>query len=161
MSGPFVPQGAYAMSHPTIAVMDDNQDIQLLIQEILTGDDYRVVPCGGPAEVHSLIAREQPRLIIVAVHLHDHQSCLSLLARLRGDAATGAIPLLGYSADHRFFRRYAAELERLGAATLELPFDLDELLAQIAAWSRPARRPQARRFPRRGGRHGRATDHRH
>lgn len=118
---------------PLIAVVNDDRAFLELLWEVLTGEGYRAVLYREGARAAAAIRRAPPALVILDLRLGTPGAGWRVLEELRRERATGAIPVIVCSADHRALREQAARLARLGCAVVEKPFDLDDLLATIAA----------------------------
>jgi DNA-binding response OmpR family regulator len=117
------------MSTRTIVVVEDNEVIAGLIQTVLNDvPGYGAVTVPDGALALSVIAAVRADLVILDVDLpglggFEHYD------RLRGRPETAGIQVLFASAAH-----HERELARRGLHTfLRKPFDLDDLLARVAA----------------------------
>lgn len=119
----------------TILVVEDETKLQDLAKRVLTRSGYDVVQAFDGAGLHLALALGRPNLIVLDAMLPD-SSGLELLARLKRDPETHAIPVLVWSG-------FAAESERqraldLGAedfiekgSPIELASRIDAVLAGL------------------------------
>ncbi len=63
--------------------------------------------------------------------MEDSRTGWDMLDRMKRDDVLGTTPIIVCSGDLPLLRERAADLERLGAAVLVKPFDLDDLLALL------------------------------
>jgi DNA-binding response OmpR family regulator len=117
-----------------IAILDDDPLLRRLMAEILDDDGYEALPVAHDADADlRALLRRRPDAIILDVRGTPKSGSLRLLAALRDDPVTEAIPVLVTSADARLLAERADWLEELGVWTLAKPFDIDALLATIRA----------------------------
>ena len=119
------------MTHRTILIVDDEQDIRSLVSMSLElGAGWTVVEEHNGDEAVERAAASQPDAILLDVNLgvRDGQS---VLADLRGDARTAAIPVIFLTGNVR--PAETAALRALGAGVLPKPFDPLELPGLIMA----------------------------
>jgi PAS domain S-box-containing protein len=76
-----------------ILVVDDEPDIRRLLQHYLEGADYEVMMASTGEEAFQLARIAQPDLITLDILLPD-SSGLTVLERLKSDAATASIPVI-------------------------------------------------------------------
>jgi DNA-binding response OmpR family regulator len=117
------------MSTRTIVVVEDNEVIAGLIQEVLNDvPGYGAVTVPDGAIALGVIAAVRADLVILDVDLPGLGG-FELYDRLRGRPETAGIQVLFTSAAH-----HERELARRDVPTfLRKPFDLDDLLARVAA----------------------------
>ncbi|OYW48220.1 MAG: two-component system response regulator [Rhodobacterales bacterium 32-66-7] len=116
------------MSHHVLLI-EDEQNIAEAIEFILSRDGLRVSHLGEGQGVAGLIARDRPDLIILD-HMLPGLSGLEILAALRADPDTAAIPVMMLTARGR--DRDMAE--RAGADRfMTKPFANAEILAEVRA----------------------------
>jgi CheY-like chemotaxis protein len=112
---------------PLVLVVDDDPDILEAICEILAMEGYRVAQARHGAEALARVAAERPDLILLDLMMPVMDG-VAFAEALR-TRHPGGIPTLVISAD--------ANPERAGGlqarAFLAKPFDLETLLAQVAA----------------------------
>ena len=114
-----------------IAVVDDEPSFLDLLQEVLTDDGYEAHRFPGGAADYPRVRDLAPDAIILDIRMEDPRTGWDLLARMRRDVVLGATPIIVCSGDLPLLRERAEDLERLGAAVLAKPFDLDDLLTLL------------------------------
>jgi CheY-like chemotaxis protein len=77
----------------TVLTVDDDPSILDVLSRLLASKNLRVISTTDPEKVLSLAKEEQPRLIISDIAMPGMDG-LSLLKRLKEDAATRDIPLI-------------------------------------------------------------------
>ncbi len=80
----------------TIAVVEDNADIRLLLGAIL-GDRYHVVDYADGAEALAGLRRARPDLVLLDISLPGMDGC-EVLRRLRADEALRGLPVIALTA---------------------------------------------------------------
>jgi len=116
------------LSHHVLLI-EDEQNIAEAIDFILTRDGLRVSHLGAGHGVADLVRSDRPDLIILD-HMLPGLSGLEILAALRADPATAAIPVMMLTARGR--DRDMAE--RAGADRfMSKPFSNTEILAEVRA----------------------------
>ncbi len=117
------------MSGEPILVIEDNENSRKLVRDVLTFHGFAILAAATAAE-GLLLAREHcPRLILLDIQLPDLDGT-AVLARLRAERATAAIPVVAFTA-------YAmtGDRERLLAAGfdgyLAKPVDIRALPEQV------------------------------
>ncbi len=114
-----------------IAVVDDEPSILDLLQEVLADEGYEAYLFPGGAADYPRVRDLAPDAIILDIRMEDSWTGWNMLDRMRRDDVLGATPVIVCSGDLPLLRERAADLERLGAAVLVKPFDLDDLLALL------------------------------
>jgi two-component system OmpR family response regulator len=135
-------------SQPTCLVVEDDRTLRQLVINYLEDHDIRVVSASGREEVASLLAREEPSLVILDLRLGQEDG-LDLLREIRSHSDVPVIITTGHRRD---------EIDRvvgleLGADDyITKPFGLRELLARIRAVlrRREAGQAAAQRDPEKG-----------
>ena len=122
------------MTHQLLMIEDDNR-LANMVSEYLGQSGFAVSHAGdgqgGLARLQDASGHALPDLVILDLMLPG-QSGLEILAGLRGDPATAALPVLMLSAKGQARDREAAE--RAGAnAFMSKPFSNAERLAQVRA----------------------------
>ncbi|MGI8688263.1 MAG: response regulator [Thermomicrobiales bacterium] len=116
----------------TIAVFDDDTAILGVMRDALTEEGYNVVAETTADDALAIVLRERPTLVILDFWMADRAAGLQALRRIREHPETSATPVLICSADRAALRDYAEDWHALGCETLVKPFDLNDLLAQVA-----------------------------
>jgi len=114
-----------------IAVVDDEPSFLDLLQEVLTDDGYEAHRFPGGAADYPRVRDLAPDAIILDIRMEDPRTGWDLLARMRRDDVLDATSIIVCSGDLPLLRERAEDLERLGAAVLAKPFDLDDLLTLL------------------------------
>lgn len=112
-----------------IAVVDDEPSVLDLLQEVLSGEGYEAHPFPGGAADYPRVRDLAPDAITLDIRMEDPRTGWDMLDRMRRDDVLGATPIIVCSGDLPLLRERAADRERLRAAVLVKPFDLDDLLA--------------------------------
>lgn len=128
------------MDTKAIVVVEDNEAIARLVQEVLNDvPGYGAVTVSHGAAALAIIAEVRADLVILDIDLPGING-FEIYDRLSENRATAHIPVLFMSA-----APHEAELRRREIARyLHKPFDLDDLLGQVAAiFAAPAEQPRA------------------
>src|SRR5687768_4860070 len=120
-----------APDQPLVLAIDDDETILALYVDVLNDAGYRVV-AQAAAPTPSEVAALAPDLIVLDLLLGGDALGLDLHAALRRDPRTAAIPVVLCSAAHDHVRRLGTDLLGDGVGLVLKPFDLDELLAEVA-----------------------------
>lgn len=113
---------------PLVLVVDDDPDILEAICEILAMEGYRVAQARHGAEALARVAAERPDLILLDLMMPVMDGA-AFAEALRARHPGAGIPVLVISADASPDRAEGLE----ATAFLAKPFDLETLLAQVAA----------------------------
>ncbi len=120
-----------------VLVVDDDEALLGLYRELLGDEGYRVTALtdapADPALVHDLA----PDVLLLNLRLGTSFGGPSLLDRLAADPATAAIPVVLCTGDVREIEALRGRAGGLSSAVVFKPFDLDDLLAAVAAALRP------------------------
>lgn len=115
-----------------IAICNHEPVFLSLMQRVLEVDGYQVTLCPEGTIAHSVIAREQPALIILDTWLETREGGWSLLQTLRLDDATRNLPILICSSDPEEVKRRMSQLKTMPNITfLAKPFDPQTLLRSV------------------------------
>jgi CheY-like chemotaxis protein len=130
------PREAYTMiimaSSPiTIAVIDNDADLLLLIGEILRGRGWKIAPCLTSVTALELLRAEPPDAILLDLWLDVGITGWTLLGELRADAVLGSIPVIICSSALEQLRDKEEWLGEQGVGILPKPFDLDDLYETV------------------------------
>jgi CheY-like chemotaxis protein len=101
--------------------------------ELLGDEGYRITLHHGGPVVFPALKRDVPARILLDLRMRTPDDGWALLQVLRLDRALRAVPVIVCSGDVRFLAEPADQLRTKGCDILVKPFDLDELLAKIAA----------------------------
>jgi DNA-binding response OmpR family regulator len=118
---------------PRIAVVNDDTEFIGLMRDLLSEEQYRVSTHLTADSAYRDLVAERPDLIVLDIRMETPEAGWQLLELLRLNPATAHTPAIVCSADAPFLRAKQDHLRQQGYDTLEKPFDLDTLLAKIAA----------------------------
>lgn len=113
----------------TIILVDDDLNAVKLMESLLTGEGYGVRRATWLSHPYSEIKVARPDLVVLDLRMPV--SGWEILALLRLDPATRAIPVLICTADTRSLQEFLEPLAGDGLQVQRKPFDLDELLAKV------------------------------
>jgi DNA-binding response OmpR family regulator len=116
-----------------VVVIDDLPDLLSLYQDLLVEDGYLVTSLPEPPADPDEVLRLAPDLVVLDLVFGQEERGLPFLRRLRAEPAAEGVEVLVCTAATGLLRAHAAELDALGAATLDKPFDLDDLLTRAQA----------------------------
>jgi CheY-like chemotaxis protein len=125
-------------SQKTVAVIDDDADFQNMMEDLLRDHGYRVVgfPIGEGA--YQVIKDLAVSLVILDIRLPG-VSGYHVLNRLLTDPETTHIPVLVCTGESWSIQDRERLLKEMGVPVLLKPFDLDDLLAQVARLTEKSR----------------------
>src|SRR3954468_10514725 len=116
---------------PLIVVVSVDAAYLELLAELLADEGYRYICHHGDVQTPALIERDHPDLLILDILAEDSATGLALLAAMRHDPATSAIPTIVCSTDGRLLRAQEQSLHTHNGAIVEKPFDIEYLLARV------------------------------
>ncbi|MDO9083170.1 MAG: response regulator, partial [Humidesulfovibrio sp.] len=97
-------------SKPKILVVDDEKHIRMLYQEELESEGYEVATTDGEEAIESVLARENPAVIILDIRLGPGRSGLDLLQTIRSrDAKLPVILCTAYDSFQHDLKSIAAD----------------------------------------------------
>ena len=111
---------------PTALVIEDDAAVGGLLCDLLAAEGAAVLRAGGMRDGLALARTGKPDVILLDHHLPDGTGA-SLLATLRRDEATHAIPVIVLSGAPQALATMAPPPDGLVAK----PFDLDDLLSEV------------------------------
>lgn len=114
-----------------IAVINDDTAFLQLMQELLDSEGYDTDIYRETTAIHATLRQEQPDLVIIDIRMEQPSTGWQVLEMLRLDPVTSKIPVIVCSADVADLRAKEPLLKRGGYASLEKPFDLDDLLSIV------------------------------
>ncbi len=126
------------MMRPLVLVVDDDPDILDAICDILEAEGYRVSRARHGVEALAAIDEERPAVILLDLMMPVMDG-VAFARALRERPTDANVPILVISADGNPAR--AASVGAQGY--LAKPFDIDALLAHVAAITRGEREPRA------------------
>jgi two-component system, chemotaxis family, chemotaxis protein CheY len=116
------------MDRPLVLVVDDDPDILEAICDILSGEGYRVARARHGVEALERVKEERPSVILLDLMMPVMDGA-AFVEAMRASGGAFDIPIVVISADSSPQRAVA-----VGArGFLAKPFDIDALLAQVAA----------------------------
>jgi two-component system, chemotaxis family, chemotaxis protein CheY len=116
------------LDRPLVLVVDDDPDILEAICDILSGEGYRVARARHGLEALERVKEERPAVILLDLMMPVMDGA-AFVEALRACGAAFDIPIVVISADSSPQRAVS-----IGArGFLAKPFDIDALLAQVAA----------------------------
>ena len=139
---------AEIIRRPTVAIVNDDRSILDMLGLILGDEGYRVVACEHPDRAHAVIKASRPNLAIVDVRMHGAPDW-HVLDVLKRDEETASIPVLVCSASTAEVRAAESRLRELGCESIEMPFDIDEILGRVRRLASSGPRSQPGDHPRR------------
>ena len=111
----------------TVLVVDDEDVIRETVREILTDEGYRVIAALDGSEVMSMVAREDPDVVLLDVWMPERDGIVLLKEIRRERPEARVIMISGHGSIHT-----AVTATKLGAFDfIEKPLSLDGLLAAI------------------------------
>jgi CheY-like chemotaxis protein len=117
----------------TIAVIDDEPAVTMLVEAVLEDEGYIVITWTAGAGAHGLIRERMPAAILLDMRMETADAGMDVLRAVRQDPQTRAIPVILTSSRTQFGPEQSAELDTLGALKLPKPFAPDALITTIAA----------------------------
>jgi len=123
------------MPHPTtrILVADPDAATLAVFDEFLRREGYATITCQTTRTAYQLIELERPSLLLVNVDLDWYGAGLDLLALLRQEQATAALPVIVCTAAVSKLRTHGWQLAAWNCFSLELPFSERSLLTTVQA----------------------------
>lgn len=112
---------------PRITVINDDTAFLQLMYELLTEEGYETSIYRETTAIHATLRQELPDLVIIDIRMEQPSTGWQVLELLRLDPVTSNIPVIVCSADVNDLRAKEPLLKRAGYASLEKPFDLDDL----------------------------------
>jgi two-component system sensor kinase FixL len=116
-----------------IAVIDDDTTFLQLMDDLLSGEGYDVLIWRNGTTAYEMVRREKPDLVILDMRMEQSENGWAIMNVIKLDPETVRIPVLVCSADAQALQAQAENFARLDIRSLEKPFNLDDLLAEIAA----------------------------
>jgi len=107
-----------ATASKKVVVVDGSADVMELLESVLEGGRYDLLFADASQHAYSLVAREQPNLVVLCMTL-DSTDGFQLLSMLKLDPQTRAIPVVTYTTD----------VEENGEDAQEIVEDAEELPA--------------------------------
>jgi DNA-binding response OmpR family regulator len=126
-----------------VVVVDDDEPVLRLLRDVFEGEGYEVVTLPHPPRDPAELAALAPDLLVLDLHFAVGGNGAAILATVKTDPATAALPVLVCSAARHLLDRMAADLERWSCGVVAKPFDLDVLLAAVRDCLHPPARDEA------------------
>ncbi len=114
----------------TIVVVDDSPDFLELMQALLEGEGYRVIPAGVAESAHQIIKDTNPDLLILDVRMQG-KADWHVLNLVKLDPATSVVPIIVCSAAHQAIREAGSRLREQVCEVVFKPFSLNDLLEAV------------------------------
>src|SRR5437588_6370877 len=115
-----------------ILVVDDDPSIRHLLRLALRGEDFEVALARDGAEALARVEECVPALILLDLNM-PHMDGATFLSELRRRGLCPGTPVIVLTAGFNASPDTASLLDSLGVQTcFPKPFDLDDLLAQVA-----------------------------
>ena len=114
---------------PVVLVVEDDPDTGALLADVLGDEGYRVHVMHTAVGTLGEIERLRPATILLDLAL-PYRSGAALLADLKADPATAAIPVIVVSA---YLESLPPERAALASAHIAKPFEVPALLAALQA----------------------------
>ncbi len=120
------------MAH-RIAVIDDDPDILLMLEALLTSVGHLVLCYTGGDGAYEWIRGEQPDLVILDWWMETPDMGAAVLGLLQADPATRAIPVIVFSGYLQTWQLEAVLPPERPVALLSKPTGFDQLLGLVTA----------------------------
>jgi DNA-binding response OmpR family regulator len=121
------------MPRPVIAVVEDEPDILLIMDDLLQFAGYETILCMRGEDAYHTIRNLKPDLIILDLFLEHPHAGEQLLGMLDIDPTTRQIPVIICSAHLHTLGHRAELLQQAGHVLLAKPYEPEELLVAITA----------------------------
>ncbi|MFW5875779.1 MAG: response regulator [Myxococcota bacterium] len=117
--------------HPTILVVDDEDDIRRLLQRVLVQKGYQVVEASRGNEALQAVRDHTPDVVLLDAMLPEVHG-FDICRRIKGSKRYGHIPIIMVSAVYRGWR-FAEDLKSSFGVTafLEKPFKIGDVLSAV------------------------------
>lgn len=119
------------MQQHHIMVIEDDAVTLEYMDEVLSLYGYQVTPWNTSSHAVEHVVRSQPDLVVLDQRLDGSINGWEILQTLHTQTTTAHIPVILYSAESVFLRRYHNEVLAMGGDVLAKPFLPDELLGKI------------------------------
>ncbi len=118
---------------PHILVIDPSPELSGLFRELLEEEGYRVSLRAHLEGGVGMVAAVNPDLLLIDYRWDTTDENWASLQRLRSHETTGQIPIILCTAAVQEARAFQRELDDLNVRVVLKPFEIDHLLAEIAA----------------------------
>ena len=120
-------------ARPHIFVVNGAPDFLNLMRDLLQDEDYNVTTTNFVPATFAQISTAAPDVLVLDLVV-GQRAGWDLLEALHADAATAGIPVVIVSTNPEYLARAEVLADRYGAVgVLAKPFDLDDMLALVAA----------------------------
>ncbi len=116
-----------------IAVIDDDTTFLQLMEDLLSGEGYEVLVWKVANTAYDMVKRERPDLVVLDMRMERAENGWTILNLIKLDPETANTPVLVCSADAQALQAQAENFSRQDIRSLEKPFNLDDLLDEVAA----------------------------
>src|SRR5690348_12232747 len=103
------------------------------MEDLLSGEGYEVLVWKVANTAYDMVKRERPDLVVLDMRMERAETGWTILNLIKLDPETANTPVLVCSADAQALRAQADNFARQDIRSLEKPFNLDDLLAEVAA----------------------------
>lgn len=111
-----------------VAVIDDTREFVELVQRILGGEGYEVIPILGSLRAREIVKESKPDLILLDIMMPG-RSGWELLDIIKMDPATRDIPVIITTG----VRAFTARMGNKVFDVLRKPFEIDDFLGKVKA----------------------------
>lgn len=125
-----MPRVHRATPESSILLVEDDPAIVMVLEALFADEGFQCTVCNDGNSAYEVIVASQPSLVILDLLLPGRDG-MDVLARVKGDPRTSAIPILVCSAAESQIQRSAPVLELWSCQVLSKPFDLDVLMATV------------------------------
>jgi DNA-binding response OmpR family regulator len=115
-----------------VLLVEDDAGVQHLLRDLLESEGYRVLSSAFPLDPID-VSQLRPALVVLDLWFDGLASGWDWLESMRVTPGARDIPVLICTADASVVTAQTHRLSDLGANVLLKPFDLDDLLARVAA----------------------------
>ncbi len=116
---------------PIVAVIDDSPQVIDFVAAILEDEGYQVVAWQSGAGAHAFLQEVMPAAVILDMRMETPDAGLTVLAAIRADPATRALPVIVSSVRGSYLAEHAERLTALGCALLPKPYMGNDLIAGV------------------------------
>lgn len=118
---------------PIIAILEDDLPLQELFIDLFTDEGYRVVCYPDISSLLRALGHGSPALMLLDLDPRDYRGGCPILSALRQGFAAAHVPVMLMATDAAFLAAHAEHIRELGAVVQMRPFDITELLDNVAA----------------------------
>lgn len=118
---------------PIIAILEDDLPLQELFIDLFTDEGYRVVCYPDISSLLRALGHGSPALMLLDLDPRDYRGGCPILAALRQGFAATHVPVMLMTTDAAFLAAHDEHIRELRAVVQMRPFDITELLDNVAA----------------------------